>query len=85
MKFINLLTTLFPTVQYERSYDRGYARFSFIFLGFRLFLLAPVDLLHERVELCERNVSSVLDRLVVCLRACASPGLAPLVRLFFGK
>lgn len=85
MKFIILLTTLFPTVQYERSYVPGYARFSFIFLGFRLFLEVPVDSLHERVELDERNVSSVLDRLVVCLRACASPGIAPLVRLFFGK
>ena len=85
MKFINLLTTLFPTVQCERSYVLDYARFSFIFLGFRLFLEAPVDLLHERVELDERNVSSLLDRLVVCLRACAGPGLAPLVRLFFGK
>lgn len=85
MKFIIFLTTLFPTVQYERSYVPGYARYSFMFLGFRLFLEVPVDLLHERVELDERNVSFVLDRLIVCLRACASPGLAPLVRLFFGK
>lgn len=85
MKFIILLTTLFPTVQYERSYVPGRARFSFVFLGFRLFLEVPVDLLHERVELDERNVPFVLDRLVACLRACASPGIAPLVRLFFGK
>ena len=64
MKFIILLTTLFPTVQYERSYVPDHARFSFVFLGFRLFLELPVDLLHERVELDERNVPFVLDRLV---------------------
>ena len=85
MKFILFFATLFPTVQYERSYVPDHARFSFIFLGFRLFLEVPIDLLHERVELDERNVSSVLDRLIVCLRACAGPGLAPLVSLFFGK
>ena len=85
MSFIIFFTTLFPTAQYERSYVPDRARFSFIFLGFRLFLEVPIDLLHERVELDERNVSSVLDRLIVCFRACASPGIAPLVRLFFGK
>ena len=56
---------------------------SFVVRSFRLYLDIPVGLAHERVELDERNVSVVLDRLVACLHACSSPGIAPLVRLFF--
>ena len=85
MNFVFMLSLLFPSLQFERIESSEYVRVSFVVYNFRLFLDIPVGLAHERVELNERNVSVVLDRLVACLRACASPGIAPLVRLFFGK
>ena len=85
MNFIFILSLLFPSLQFERIDSSEYIRVSFVVHNFRLYLDIPVGLAHERVELDERNVSVVLDRLVACLRACSSPGIASLVRLFFGK
>jgi hypothetical protein len=85
MNFIFFLSLLFPSLQFERIDSSEYVRVSFVILNSRVFLDVPETLAHERVELNEHNVSLVLDRLVACLRVCASPGIAPLVRLFFGK
>lgn len=85
MSFVSILSLLFSSFQFERIESSEYVRVSFVVHNFRLFLDIPAGLAHERVELNERDVSVVLDRLVDCLRACASPGIAPLVRLFFGK
>ena len=85
MSFVSILSLLFSSFQFERIESSEYVRVSFVVHNFRLFLDIPAGLAHERVELNERNAPVVLDRLVDCLRACASPGIAPLVRLFFGK
>lgn len=90
MNFVFMLSLLFPSLLIIPNglVSKCWSRMMFTFykkLGDIMYMGCPVGLAHERVDLNERNVSVVLDRLVACLRACASPGIAPLVRLFFGK